>query len=176
MKGKLIDLTIALNGRQRVTIELDQDFRETYDELKDHVVDVEIKKHHDRRSLSANAYFHVLVNKIAARLKTSDDAVKTELVLGYGALDRMDNGGTVGAMIPSKVDISKYYKYAKCFDTRIVNGVEFKCYLMYKHTSDMDSAEMARLIDGAISEAKELGIETDTPEQLAKYKEDWSNK
>ena len=38
----------------------------------------------------------------------------------------------------------------------------------------MDSAEMARLIDGAIEEARELGIETDTPEQLARYKEEWS--
>ena len=30
-----------------------------------------------------------------------------------------------------------------------------------------------RLIDGAIEVAKELGIETDTPEQLARYKEEW---
>ena len=33
---------------------------------------------------------------------------------------------------------------------------------------------MARLIDGAIAEAKELGIETDTPEQIERYKEAWS--
>jgi hypothetical protein len=32
---------------------------------------------------------------------------------------------------------------------------------------------MARLIDGTIYVAKDLGIETDTPEQLAKYKEGW---
>lgn len=50
----------------------------------------------------------------------------------------------------------------------------FKCYLAYKQTHLMDSKEMARLIDGAIEVAKELGIETDTPEQLARYKEDWN--
>ena len=49
----------------------------------------------------------------------------------------------------------------------------FKCYLVYKQTHLMDSKEMARLIDGAIEVAKELGIETDTPEQLARYKEEW---
>ncbi len=38
----------------------------------------------------------------------------------------------------------------------------------------MDSKEMVRLIDGAIEQARELGIETDTPEQLARYKEDWN--
>ena len=38
----------------------------------------------------------------------------------------------------------------------------------------MDSKEMARLIDGAIETAREMGIETDTPEQMARYKELWS--
>ena len=52
--------------------------------------------------------------------------------------------------------------------------MEFNCYLVYKQTHDMDTKEMARLIDGAIEAAKELGIETDTPEQLARYKEEWS--
>jgi hypothetical protein len=33
---------------------------------------------------------------------------------------------------------------------------------------------MARLIDGAIYTARELGIDTDTPEQIARYKEAWN--
>lgn len=33
------------------------------------------------------------------------------------------------------------------------------------------TAEMARLIDGAVREARELGIDTDTPSQAALYKE-----
>ena len=44
----------------------------------------------------------------------------------------------------------------------------FNCYLMYKQTRFMDSKEMARLIDGAIYVAKGLGIDTDTPEQIAR--------
>ena len=40
----------------------------------------------------------------------------------------------------------------------------------------MDTSEMAKLIDGAINVARELGIETDTPAQLAKYKESWERK
>lgn len=53
------------------------------------------------------------------------------------------------------------------------NGKEFRCYLLYKRTRYMDTAEMARLIDGAIYEAKELGIETDPPEKIAKLKSLW---
>jgi hypothetical protein len=37
----------------------------------------------------------------------------------------------------------------------------------------MDTAEMARLIDGAVQEAKALGIETDTPAELERLRKEW---
>lgn len=175
MIGRLVDLTIGLNRKQRITVEVDQDFRQDFDRLKDVDLDVEIKKHREKRSKSANAYFHVLVNKIAAVRGGSDEATKTSLVLEYGALAKDENGMTVGFKLPISVDVSTIYPYVKCFDTREENGRLFKCYLVYKQTHLMDSKEMARLIDGAIEVARELGIETDTPEQLARYKELWRN-
>ena len=54
------------------------------------------------------------------------------------------------------------------------NGKDYSCYFVYKESHKMDSKEFAHLVDGAIEEAKELGIQTDTPEQLARYKEEWS--
>lgn len=119
MTGRLVDMAFTLDGKQRVTLEINGDFREIWDKLhQEQVLDVEIKKHREKRSLSANAYFHVLCNKISAETGESEDAVKRRLVVSYGAL--------------------------------------------------------ARDKDGAIEEAKELGIQTDTPEQLARYKEEWS--
>lgn len=174
MRGRLIDLSIGLNRKQRVTIEVDRDFREDFDQLKDAELDVEIKKHRNRRSLSANAYFHVLVNKIAAERGGSDEDIKKSLVCEYGALAKDKDGLTVGFKLPASVDVSTIYPYVKCFDTREENGKLFNCYLVYKQTHLMDTKEMARLIDGAIEVAKAWGIETDTPEQLARYKEDWS--
>lgn len=174
MRGRLVDIVVGFNRKQRVTIELDRDFREEFDRLHGKELDIEIKKHREKRSKNANAYFHVLVNKIAAERGGKDDDVKRQLVVEYGALDRDEDGTVIGFKLPASVDVDKIYPYVRCFDTREENGKLFKCYLVYKHTSDMDSKEMARLIDGAIETAKELGIETDTPEQLARYKEDWS--
>lgn len=174
MRGRLIDLSIGLNRKQRITIEVDRDFRDAFDRMKDAELDVEIKKHREKRSKSANAYFHVLVSKIAAESGGSEQSVKEHLVLEYGALARDGDGLTVGFKLPVSVDVSTIYPYTKCFDTRTENGKEFRCYLVYKPTHEMDTKEMARLIDGAIEMAKELGIETDTPEQLARYKEAWS--
>ena len=76
MKGRLVDLSFGLNHKQRVTIELDGDFRRNFDELKDFDVNVEIKKYRRKRSLDANAYFHVLVNKIAEAQGLGEEEVK----------------------------------------------------------------------------------------------------
>lgn len=173
MIGRLIDIAFGVNRKQRITIEVDKDFRYDFDRLKDVEIDIEIRKHYEKRSKSANAYFHVLVNKIAIETGNSDDNVKKQLVLDYGVIARDEDGLTVGFKLPSSVDVDTIYPYVKCFDTRIENGKTFKCYLVYKQTHLMDSKEMARLIDGAITEAQELGIETDTPEQLASYKKEW---
>jgi hypothetical protein len=173
MKGRLIDLSFGMNRKQRITLEVDGDFRNDSDQLKDFDVSVEIKKYREKRSKDANAYFHVLVNKIAEAQGLGNDEVKKSLVLEYGALAKDDDGYTVGFKLPASVNIDKIYPYAKIFDVREENGRTFNCYLVYKHTHELDSKEMARLIDGAIYVAKDLGIETDTPEQLAKYKEGW---
>lgn len=45
---------------------------------------------------------------------------------------------------------------------------------VYKDSHKMDTKEMARVIDGAIQEAKALGIETETPDELARMKARWA--
>jgi hypothetical protein len=48
-------------------------------------------------------------------------------------------------------------------------------YIFFKRTSDLNKDEMNRLIEGTVDEAKNLGIETMTPDELARmmnrYKE-----
>lgn len=169
MKGRLKDLTFGRNGEQILTLVVRRDFRASFDELKDFDISVEIKKWREPRSRDANAYFHVLVNKIADATGQSDDEVKRALVLSYGAVARDDGGSVVGTMLPAKVDVNRYYPYAKWYKSMSIEGRDYSCYLFYKHTSDMDSKEMARLIDGTIREAQELGIDTDTPEAKARF-------
>ena len=40
--------------------------------------------------------------------------------------------------------------------------------MLYKRTSELDTKEFSKLLDGAVSEARELGIEVETPEAIAK--------
>ncbi|MBR1567112.1 MAG: hypothetical protein IJ649_10150 [Oscillospiraceae bacterium] len=169
MRGRLIDMVIGRNRKWRVTIELDSDFREGFDKLSKADIEISIKKWRARRSLDANAYFHVLVNQIAEARGVGDDEIKRDLVLEYGVIARDDEGNKLGSMLPAGVDATLYYKYAKWYKSMEVNGKEVDCYLFYKPTHEMDSKEMSRLIDKTIEVAKELGIDTDTPEQKARF-------
>ena len=173
MKGRLKDLTFGAHGEQHITITVTSDFRESYDALKDTDINVEIKKWRRPRSRDANAYFHVLVNKIAEAQSLGDDEVKRSLVVEYGALAKDEDGNTLGAMLPVTADMDDFYPYYRCYKTMTLEGREYNCYLFYKRTHTLDTKEMARLIDGAIYVAKGLGIDTDTPEQIARYKEEW---
>lgn len=173
MIGRLRELKFGDRLKQLITVEVDGDSRDQYDRLKDCELDIEIRRHRERRSKDANAYFHVLVHKIAVRQWTAEDEVKINLVRDYGALVTDGDGEAVLISLPAEVDPDQFYRYTRCFETRYHKGKAYRRYLLYKETHLMDSAEMSRLIDGAIYEARNLGIETDTPEQLARNKALW---
>lgn len=130
---------------------------------------VDIRKYSNKRSLDANAYFHLLVNKLAEVLKLGVGEVKTQLVLDYGTPEVDEYGKLVCLKLPSgqEKQIKEQCPYIKCFgEERTAKGV-LKHWLLYKRTSDLDAHEMARLIDGAVGECKQVGIETATPNEVA---------
>lgn len=136
----------------------------------------EIKEFRKKRSLDANAYFHLLVGKIADAMHMGFEEVKTNLVTEYGTVERDDDGMKVGFKLPVSVDVSRIYRYVKCFDTRTEGGVVFNCYIVFKQTHLMDSKEMSRLIEGTVQEAQNLGIETLTPDELARMNLEWGER
>ena len=111
----------------------------------------------------------MLVGKIAKALSASETIIKRSLVTDYGtqaaviALPR--------TVAPESADIT-YYKWLNDFTSP--KGVKCAQYAIYKPTHALDTVEMTRLIDGAVNEAKQLGIETKTPEELDKIKSLWA--
>ena len=142
------------------------------DKFRDGYVDVQVEKWSDKRSLQANAYFHVLCNKIAEATKSSMDDVKKLLVSQYGTLARGSDGKYMAVKVPKNTDIEKIYPYFRHIGED-ENGLDM--YLFFKHTSDLNKDEMNRLIQGTVDEASNLGIEVLTPQELAammnRYKE-----
>lgn len=123
---------------------------------KDNDKKYELQEHKEKRSLNANAYFHVLCNELAKKLGKSNQEMKIELNLSYGTVARAEDGKKMGCMIPKYVNIRDFYEYAYCYKEDEKNAY----YLFYKRTSDLNSKEFADLLNGTVEECKAQGIET----------------
>ena len=179
LTGKLAYMVgFTANGNPIITLELNEKTPalKMVDELhNEEKLTIRIGKFKQKRSLDANAYFHVLVNLIARNQNLSDDEVKRRLVKDYGTLARDDNGELIGAMLPADADIDRFYPYTRNYKTEYRDGREYSCYLFYKRTRELTSAEMAKLIEGTINEAHQLGIETRSPEEINSLLGAWGN-
>ena len=122
----------------------------------------EITEYHPKRSLSANAYAWVLIQKIAESMTPprSKNEVYLQMLKDYGQSEFVS--------VLSDINVSGYFKYYEEYGKGHVEGREFTHYKVYKGSSEMDSREMAILIDGIIQEARQLGIETITPAEKEK--------
>lgn len=125
----------------------------------------EIKQHREKRSLNANAYAWALIGKIADAVRSSKDEVYLMMLKRYGQRTVVS--------VRSDIDVSGYFKYYEWFASGHVGDTEFNHYHVYKGSSEYDSKEMSVLIDGIISEAKDLEIETLPPAEIARMKEMW---
>jgi hypothetical protein len=167
MKGRILDYSLSFGGKQRITLELDTDFLEGYEALKEVPVEISIKKWRSKRSSDANKYFHLLVNEIALAKGLPDDQVKIDLITQYGTYARDDDGNLIGFKLPASVDVEQIYPYTRMYKEVEEDGKRYKCYLVYKRSSNMDTKEFSHLIDGTIEVAQELNIDTDTPERAS---------
>lgn len=179
LSGKIVGVSFDyLSGNPIVSFELNekQPSLNMVDELKCHEkLTVKVCKFKQKRSLDANAYFHLLVNRIAAKTGSSDDDVKRTMVKRYGTLARDENGELIGAMLPAGVDVDRFYPYTRNYKTEYRDGKEYHCYLFYERTRDLNSEQMAHLIDGTVQEAKSLGIPTEHPAVVDSLLTHWRN-
>ena len=120
-----------------------------------------------RRSLNANSYAWVLITEIANKLRASKEEVYLQMLKRYGQ-------SSVISIVSEAVPVfMKSVKYAEEFGKGTVNGKDFTHIKVYMGSSEMDTKEMAILIDGIVSEAEGLGIPTITPTEVQKLKEQW---
>lgn len=148
---------------------------ELMEELKDVILSVSVKKWRRRRSLDANGYFHVLASKIAEKLNTSLTEIKNHLISEYGQYEKLDDG-LMTVIMKDSIEWEKletiHLKPTTATRT-LDDGKLYRVYYVMRGSHTYDSAEMARLISGTVSEAKELGIETATPAELEHMAELW---
>lgn len=151
-----------------LVLELDGDFRHQYDKLKDCDVEVIIEKYSDNRSLKSNAYLWNLVGKIANALRESKDDIYLDMLKSYG------QGGAVSVEARFANDFERTYKYHEYLGESELKGKLFKHYRFWVGSSEYNRDEFSILLDGVVREAKNLGIETRSQEEINSMLEEMS--
>jgi hypothetical protein len=127
------------------------------------------------RSLSANNYFYALCTKVAEKLRISLNEVHNQMLSRYGYPEFMDDK-IVYFILPDNIEVNKLegvHLKATSKTQVLDNGDLNRVYIVMRGSHTYNTVEMARLIDGVISEAKELGIETITVTEKDKMLEQW---
>lgn len=125
----------------------------------------EVKEYKHKRSLNANAYYWVLINKIADALNQSKEFVHMCMLKQYGQ--------RYVVCVPYDTPIESLVKYYEQDGVRKQGDRLFKTYNVYLPSSEMNTYEMSKLIDGTVEEAQSIGIETMTPDEIAHLKAMW---
>jgi len=171
MVGRIVECSRSLTGNLRVTFEVD-----SLDELRgmeDKEITLEAKISRNKRSLNANAYFHVLVGKIAEKLTISKAKAKNILLGKYGQREMVDDGPLIISILENVDMYEREDIHCIPVGHGVVNGRDFTHWAIVRPSHEYDTKEMAALIDGTIEDAKELGIETITPAELERMKAAW---
>lgn len=171
LKGKIVGLDLDyLYHRPKLTIQLSNQYdllTDEFSKLKElEEIEINLEEKKEKRSLNANAYAWVLIGKIADALRTGKDEVYLKMLKRYGQSEIVS--------ILSSIDIKGYFKYYEVAGNSTLNNKEFTHYKVFKGSSEYDTKEMAILIDGIVSEAKDLKIETLPPYQLEEMKKLWN--
>lgn len=127
----------------------------------------EIKEYKEKRSLNANNYAWKLITEIGNKLSKSKEEVYLQMLKDYGQQEMVS--------VLSSIDPKGFFKYYEKAGTSILNNKEFTHYKIFKGTSEYNTKEMSIFIDGVVQEAKQLDIETKTPEEIDRLKRLWDN-
>lgn len=148
--------------------------------LEESDLSISVVKWRGKRSLSANAYYWVLVGKISEITGLTNAAVHNKLLRRYGTPETI-GGELITTFVPNteeaEMDILNkeiYHLKPTSFTKTGKDGQVFRAYVLMKGSSDFDTKEMSRLIDGTIDEAKDLGIDTISTEEVRRMMEDYA--
>lgn len=177
--GNMRDIGRTLGGNLTVTLEIDALGEPKINDLLDSgKLIVEIKKYREKRSLDANAYYWLLIGKIRKVTGESNNRLHNIMLDRYGELDKMEDGSLIPFCIRDDIDYLEFpYPHLKPTQKTLSKGDKlYRWYYQIRGSSEYNTAEMSHLIDGIVSECKEMGIETIPPEELKRMMEAYGKK
>lgn len=148
--------------------------KEFVSKMKDKLYVAELKEYREKRSLDANSYLWILCQKIAEAVRNiTKEEVYQDAVKRVGQFE----------FLPIREDAVETFVhrwsgkglgwFVEILDDSKLLG--YKKVIAYYGSSVYDTREMSVLLDDVVSTAKEIGVETATPEELARMKEEYGS-
>lgn len=171
--GKLTGASRTFDGQGIIlTFEVDASAAGQIENLQNQdKLKIKAVRYTQKRSLDANAYFHVLVGKIADVLTISKAKAKNVLICKYGQSEYLPDGNIF--YYQSNAPEEYMWEQEAIHAMPVRYDGKLTVYKIYRGSHTYDTKEMSVLIDGTVADAKELGIDTITPAELQEMKERW---
>ena len=139
---------------------------------KDKLYDLEVKEHRKKRSLDANAYAWVLINKIADALRITPKEIYRQAI---------QNVGGNYEILPVKAEAADHFKQVweaqglgwPCVDMGKSKLDGYRNLRAYYGSSTYDTRQMAQLIDILVQDCRALDIEVKSEEEIASIMGAW---
>lgn len=175
LKGKIKDVSVDTTGNATLTLSVENKkaLETCYDELKNvDKLSITLKKHYEKRSLNANAYFWYLCGQIADVTEQDVNSIYREFILNLGdnyiILPIKDNA--VDTFIKNWSETANGVKrlgwICSILGNSKIQGYTNVC--AYYGSSTYDKKQMNKLINDVIFECNNLGIPTATDEEINK--------
>ena len=131
-----------------------------------------------KRSKKQNAYYFALVTEIANVMRQSKTVIHNVMLRDYGQ-PLLINGERPYVFLPDTEEAEAEVLKAETYHLKPTGhikegnkGVNYRAYVPILGSSEYDTAQMSILLDGCIQEAKNLDIETLTPDEIIRMREE----
>lgn len=167
--------------KYNVSISVNENATTVFKDLYGKDIDITFRRHKDKRSLDANAYYWVLLTKLARVHGWSNDEAHNRMLRRYGQLERLD-GQLIAIPLPdtekTEADVlcKVEYHLKPTPKVTMMKGELYRVYIMLRGSSTYNTEEMARLISGLIQDCRDSDIpesEIMTPFEKQKLKEQY---
>ena len=174
LKGKISDLNLEfLTGKPKLVLQIDtkRELLAEYDKLKNDELTIEIKKFRPHRSLNANAYAWVLMDKIAETQGITPEDVYRHHIQEVGVFKIMTIKESDADTLIKGWGMNGIGWTAEKLDySEDKNFIDVK---FYYGSSLYNTKQMTRLINNIIQDCEALGIQTKTPSEIANMLNLW---
>ncbi len=135
----------------------------------------DIKPCRKKRSLDANGYMWVILRAMSEKLMTTDKEIYREMIRRVGQADILPVRDDAIEVFTRRWEATgEGYQVDNLGPCKNTEGYSnLRCYY---GSSVYDSREFSVLLDEIITEAKELGIETATPEEIERMKQQYERR